>query len=132
MSNNLLTASPSEAKRMLAERRKARYESEAERRTLEAEVFEKYKKQAKVFRALLKSGHKDSLFSGFNGDADKWTEVATREPDDWIWVTAKSGIMGVPYPDGSEYSFPPRQVFPLHVSFQEYVHETMKGEVREI
>ena len=133
---NVLTASPEEAQRILSRRRMERteaYKLKADKDKERLEVARNMDdRKVRVLRALLKSGDKDALFSGFNGDAVKWAERAERDPDEWMWVRAKYGIMGVPYPDGSEYCFPPGYKFPLYREYFEVVHNAMSGEVREV
>ena len=107
-------------------------EKHRERLELEKAVKEKTAREARIFRTLLAAGEKDDLFTGFNGDEKEWLKEIEKTPNDWVWVRAKYGIIGCPFPGGKEYSFPPKAKFPLYREYQDYVHESMKGEVREI
>jgi len=129
---NILMRPLDEASRILAEERAKRQMSLDGQAKAKAIVQKKYLREIKTLRALLRSGDKDGLFSGFGSDAEKWGNKVNKAPDDWMWVRAKYGIMGVPYPDGTEYSFPPGAVFPLYREYYDHVHKSMSGEVREV
>ena len=139
MSDNILTMPMEDAQALLAKRRQARVnaveEEERERllrREIELKVRNDNKRKDKVYRALLKAGNKDELFSGFNGDEELWTQVVDTSPHQWIWCSAKYGIIGVPFPGDRTYSFAPGKRFPLFKEYQGFVHKSMNGEVREV
>ena len=94
------------------------------------EMGETLERQQRITRSLLKSGQQDNLFSGFNGDEIKWAKKIDENPDEWVWVRAKYGIIGVPFPDGSSYCFAPSVRFPLYNQYKDDVHKSMNGEVR--
>ena len=124
MGDNILTMTLKEAE---AELRRRRHERTNNLNALASD------RKVREFRALLKSGHKDSLFCGFTDkDLNRWTRIAKSQPEEWVWVKAKSGILGVPFPDGSEYCFAPGVIFPLFKEYRGHIHNSMLGEVREI
>lgn len=129
---NILTMPLKEAEVELKRRRELAKEEDLTKKKLEAEVKASSERYFKVLRALLTSGDKDSFFTGLNDSYKNWEQEVLKNPEDWIWCRAKYGIIGVPYPDGSEYSFAPGAVFPLYREFKEFVHNTMNGEVREV
>ena len=57
---------------------------------------------------------------------------AKTHPEEWVWVKAKRGAIGIPFPDGSEYCFAPGVAFPLFKEYLGHTHNSMFGEVREI
>ena len=124
MGKNVLTMTLVEAEVELRKRRLER---------IKAEDTLSHDRKIREFRALLKSGHKDSLFHGFtDNDLKHWTRIAKNHPEEWVWVKAKRGAIGIPFPDGSEYCFAPGVAFPLFKEYLGHTHNSMFGEVREI
>lgn len=139
MSNNILTASKEDAERILARKRRERTDEYQTRKKRDLERLKAQREHAstlerrlKILRALLKSGQVDDFFGGFNGNDEKWAQLVIDTPDEWVWVRAKYGVMGIPFPDGSEYCFAPGVPFPLHRKYLEAVKEAMDGEIREV
>jgi len=139
MGDNILTLPLKDAQTLLAKRRKGRVDAVEEkerarllRREIELKVRRANEGKDRIYRKLLAAGDKDGLFSGFNGDEEEWTKAVDTSPNQWVWCKAKYGIIGVPFPDGRAYSFPPGKTFPLFREYKGHVHESMNGEVREV
>ena len=139
MAKNILTMPPAQAREELARKRQARMDgialkeaADRDRKHKERMLDEKSKRAMRVMRALLATGEKDGYFTGFNGDESYWLDRIEANPDEWVWVKAKAGVLGIPFPDGKEYSFPPKTKFPLYKEYMEHVHESMNGEIRRI
>lgn len=138
---NILTLPTNEAvallqarkQKKIAESQVADHTEAMRQKKLALSKNKEFQKKMRVLRHLLKSGHKNSMFGGFDGDEQYWLNRIEEEPGDWMWVECDSGILGVPFPGGKSYCFAPNTPFPIHKYVYQYLKESDNiGKIKDI